>query len=79
MKCCFGGRSTSPEWSEDEFASNSGRLVLSELGRWNIRRKVCRVNWILKLASMAGNRTSLAINLMTPAGLVEGHSLLRSV
>ena len=28
---------------------------------------------------MAGNRTSLAINLMTPAGLVEGHSLLRSM
>ena len=65
MKCCFLGRSTSPQWSENEIASNSGRLVLSELRRRSFCHPSDRPNRIPALVSLAGKRAWLAVNLMT--------------
>ena len=40
MKCCFLARWTSPHWSENESASNSGRFILSEVQCRNISPRI---------------------------------------
>ena len=70
MKCCFRDRSRSPDWSENEIASNSGRFVLSELRRRNSCLQVGRINPILALAGLAGKRARSNIKLTTALGLV---------
>ena len=59
MECCFRGRSTSPEWSENEIASHSGRLVLSELRRRDICLQFCQISRIPALAGLARKRICL--------------------
>jgi hypothetical protein len=48
-------------------------------GERNICRQICQFNRILSSADMAGKRTLLAVNMMTPAGRVEGDSMRQSM
>ena len=70
MKSYFRGPSTSPEWSENEIASNSGRLVLRHQPARKVSRRNYRPNRIPALPSLAGKHVQLAINLIAPEGLV---------
>ena len=47
---------------------HTGRLVLSELRRQNICRRICQINRILALARLARKRAWIVINLITCAG-----------
>ena len=70
MKILFPSRLTSPEWSENEIAFNSGRFILSELRRTKTCHQSCRTKRIPALARRARKREAFAINLIPLAGLV---------